>query len=513
MASVVNSFTINGIEGHLVEVETDTIMGMHSVSIVGLADTAVKEAKERLEAALSHLKFSFPPQKVLFNLAPSDMKKSGTHFDLPMAIGILLRTNQIKPIILMNDTGFIGELSLNACVRPVSGVLPMAVKAREIGITQLIVANENLREAKLVKGIEVCGCKSLREVIDFLEGKNQVNMQPQNAPKLSYPNSIKLPIDFEDVKGHEILIDFITIAAAGGHNMIMVGPPGCGKSMIAKRIPTILPSMNDDEALEVTKIYSVANLLKHKGYLIKERPFRSPHHNASPNSLIGGGRQARPGEISLAHNGVLFLDEIAEFSKKALEALRQPLEDRIVTVTRVSETNTYPASFMLVAAMNPCPCGYYGQEKCRCTDYEIIKYRQKISGPILDRMDIQKYVSSVNFFDNNDTKNSSTGMRTRITMARQKQYKRYSKLPHITSNAQLTPALLKEFCHLDHASLSLLQKAHERLHYSGRSIHKIIKVARTIADLDNSDEIHQTHIMKSLMSRDLDKDDKQFVTV
>lgn len=509
MASIVISFAISGIDGHLIEVETDTMPGINSVSIVGLGDKAVKEARERLEAAINYSNYNFPFQKIVFNLAPSDMKKTGTHYDLAMAVGLLIRTEQLRPIDI-HETGFIGELSLNAHIRPVSGVLPMVLTARESGIKRILLAKENINEAKLVKGIEICGCNTLTEVVQLLKGEHSFTSidSPEKESKSDHAH-----VDFLDVRGQDLVIDYITIAAAGGHNMLMMGPPGCGKSMIAKRIPTILPEMSEDESLEVTKIYSISNLVKQKGHLIRNRPFRAPHHNASTNALIGGGSYALPGEISLAHNGVLFLDEIAEYSKKTLDSLRQPLEDQIVTITRVWGSNTYPANFMLVGAMNPCPCGYFGQNKCRCTDYEIMKYRQKLSGPIMDRLDIQKYVAGIDFFDQNNTGQSSAELRNVIEKARKIQSIRYQKVPSVNCNAQLSPSLLKEFCILDSESTDLLRKAYERFQYSGRTMHMFMKVARTIADLEGENAIRLPHMRKSLLSRDLEKDKMTFMGV
>lgn len=350
MASVINSFAISGIDAYVVKIETDTIYGQPSVSIVGLGDTAIKEARERLEAAIVHSKYEFPKMKIVINLSPCDMKKRGSHFDLGMAVGLLIQSKQISADDL-SKFGFIGELSLNADLRPCSGVLPMVIEAKKKGINNLIVPRENLREASLVNDINIFGFETLKEVVDFLEGTSTYN----NVEDLKNEQVIRRNffVDFADVQGQNETIEFIMIAAAGGHNILLSGSPGCGKSMIAKRIPTILPDMTEQEALEVTKIYSVAGLLKNKGRLIKERPFRAPHHNASTNSLIGGGNNALPGEISLAHNGVLFLDEIAEFNKRTLDALRQPLEDNKVTISRVKFTNTYPANFMLVPLMNP----------------------------------------------------------------------------------------------------------------------------------------------------------------
>jgi len=503
MASTVYSFALAGIDGQVVEVETDTMLGMNAVSIVGLGDKAVKEARERLEAAITYSGFVFPLVKIVFNLAPSDMKKTGTHYDLAMAIGLLLRSNQIPEPKNLHEIAFIGELSLNASIRGSSGILPMVLKAKEIGIKKIFLPLENVSEARLVKGIQIFGCEHLREAVELLAGRREpkeIEIHEKNKPPEQFP------LDFRDVKGHENLIHYVVIAAAGGHNLLMIGPPGSGKSMIAKRIPTILPEMGEKESLEVTKIYSVANLLHEKGTLITRRPFRAPHHNASTNALIGGGPYAKPGEISYAHNGVLFLDEIAEFSRKTLDALRQPLEDQMVTITRVWGSNAYPASFMLVGAMNPCPCGYFGQEKCRCTDYEIAKYRQKLSGPIIDRMDIQKYVNNVNFFSEKTPSISSDELKKYVCDARKIQEKRYENIPGISFNAQLTPSLITEFCPLDAETTSLLQKAYDRFKYSGRSLHKFIKVARTIADLEGEAKINASHMRQSLLSRDLEKD-------
>ncbi|MGB4439296.1 MAG: YifB family Mg chelatase-like AAA ATPase, partial [Sedimentibacter sp.] len=378
MASIVKSCAISGVDGYVVDVETKTIVGQPMISIVGLGDTAVKEARERVESAIVDAHFVFPEMKIVINLAPSDLKKSGSHFDLPIAIGLLIEDGQMQ-IRRNEEFAFFGELSLNAMIRGCNGILPMVIAAKNAGIKNIIVSKANIKEASIVKDLNIYGFSSLREVVEFLEKKKEYVQTIDDI--LDEETENQHDMDFIDVQGQDVLIDFIVIAAAGGHNMLMIGPPGCGKSMIAQRIPTILPSMTETEALEVTKIYSVAGLVKANKSLIKDRPFRAPHHNASLNSLIGGGNNATPGEISLAHNGILFLDEITEFSKKTLDSLRQPMEDRRVTISRVRMTNSYPANFMLVAAMNPCPCGYYGDKKCKCTDYEVLKYRQKISGP------------------------------------------------------------------------------------------------------------------------------------
>ncbi|ABR46455.1 Mg chelatase, subunit ChlI [Alkaliphilus metalliredigens QYMF] len=505
MASVVKGFSLLGVDGYVVEVETKTIDSQPMISIVGLGDTAIKEAKERLEAVLNHGDYHFPKMKIVINLAPSDLKKAGTHFDLAMAVGLLMESGQIRPKEIQKY-GFIGELSLNAKLRSCVGVLPMVMAAKESGIKNIIVSKENIQEASLVQGMNIFGFSALKEVADFLEGKKEYEIPLELTPK--HQEQHLYGLDFNEVQGQDAMIEYIVVAAAGGHNLLMIGAPGCGKSMIAKRIPTVLPSMMEAESLEVTKIYSVAGLLRKRGYLIEDRPFRAPHHNASTNSLIGGGNNALPGEISLSHNGVLFLDEIAEFNKKTLEALRQPMEDRRVTISRVRYTNTYPANFMLVAAMNPCPCGHYGSDRCQCSDYEVIKYRQKISGPILDRMDIQKYVQPVDFLQLSEhtSGRSSAELRERVEFARDIQKTRYASMEAINCNAQMTPSLIKEYCELEADGTKLLRLAYDRFQYSARTFHKFLKVGRTFADMEGSEKIRKKDIAAALMARDLDKE-------
>lgn len=509
MASIVKSFAISGVDGYLVDVEVKEISGQPMISIVGLGDTAVKEARERVQAAINDSNYTFPQKKIVINLAPSDLKKSGSHFDLAIAIGLLLETGQINKA-KEEEFAFIGELSLNAKLRACSGVLPMIIAAKESGVKNIIVPLENVEEASLVKGINIFGFDSLLEVVEFLENRREYTPEIVLTSD-EYEN--RFNIDFRDVQGQDALIEYVVIAAAGGHNLLMTGQPGCGKSMIAKRIPTILPSLTEEEALEVTKIYSVAGILKEKG-LVTQRPFRAPHHNASTNSLIGGGNNATPGEISLSHNGVLFLDEITEFNKKTLEALRQPIEDQKVTISRVKYTNTYPASFMLVAAMNPCSCGYYGSNRCQCSDYEVLKYRQKISGPIMDRIDIQKYVRPVNFqkLSSNAMGKSSKELRERVEFARKIQKNRFEGVDKVNCNAQMNNALIKEYCHIEAEGQKLMELAYNKFKYSARTFHKYLKVARTFADMDGSEKIRKKDIAASLMSRDLEKD-KSVMTV
>ncbi|HKM43399.1 MAG TPA: YifB family Mg chelatase-like AAA ATPase [Limnochordia bacterium] len=511
MAAIVKSFAISGVDGYLVEVEAETIYGQPSVSIVGLGDMAVKEAKERLQAALNGPRFKFPKMKVVINLAPGDIKKSGSHFDLAMAVSLLVCSEQLEAEQL-DSFAFIGELSLDARLRPCAGVLPMAMAAKDMGIPSLIVPVENLQEASLVKGINVVGFGSLQEVYALLTGEATYSTAPiENHSRQVEPNVS----DFRDVQGQDAVLEFITVAAAGGHNMLMIGSPGCGKSMIAKRIPGILPTLSEEEALEITKIYSVAGLLRSRGRLIETRPFRSPHHNASTNSLIGGGYNATPGEISLAHNGILFLDEIAEFSKRTLDALRQPMEDRQVTISRVRTNNTYPCNFMMIAAMNPCPCGYYGHDRCRCTDYEVLKYRQKISGPILDRIDIQKYVQPVDFLKLHSQQgtHNSQELQERVERARRIQRVRFHGAKNIHCNAQMEVAEIKDFCVLESEGEKLLHRAFDRFSYSARSYHKFLRVARTFADLEASRQIRKEDVAAALMCRDLDREQMELLVI
>lgn len=487
MASVVRSFAIDGIDGYPVDIETKTLEGQPMISIIGLGDLAVKEASERVQAAIDETGYVFPKKRVIISLAPSDKKKSGSHFDLAMAIGVLQQNEDIAAKKI-SEYGFIGELSLDGRLRACHGILPMIIAAQRNGIHKVIVPVENLKEAKLVQGVNIIGLQNLGDVIRYLEGKLvDVNWKEENFNRKKEDSVL----DFADVKGQAELIDAVILAAAGGHNMLMIGEPGCGKTMIAQRIPTILPEMTEEECLEITKIYSISGMLPNGHELIKQRPFRAPHHNASLNALIGGGTNAMPGEVSLAHNGVLFLDELAEFSRRTLDALRQPIEDKKVCISRVNGTHTFPSNFMFIAAMNPCPCGYFPSSKCRCTDYEIIKYRGKISGPIMDRIDIQKEVKPVDYFEleEKNTVMSSDEIRKKVKTARKIQQMRYKSEEGINCNAQMSTALLQKYCVLDDSSRKLLRETSEKYGYSARVIHKLLRLARTSADLEDSEKI------------------------
>ena len=513
MATVVKSFAIQGIDGYPIDIETKIMEGQPMITIIGLGDLAVKEAAERIQSSIDESGYVFPKKRVIISLAPSDKRKSGSHFDLAMAIGVLQQNADIA-VKDLSEYGFIGELSLDGRLRACRGILPMIITAQKSGIKKIIVPSENMNEANLVHGIEIIGLNNLDEVIRYLEGKN-IMCDAIHSDAREEMKNMELNLDFADVKGQNGLIDAVILAAAGGHNMLMIGEPGCGKTMIAQRIPTILPQMTDEECLEVTKIYSISGILPNGHALMRNRPFRAPHHNASLNALIGGGMNAMPGEVSLAHNGVLFLDELAEFSRHTLDALRQPIEDKKVSISRVNGTHTFPSNFMFVAAMNPCPCGYYPGSRCRCTDYEIIKYRGKISGPIMDRIDIQKEVHPVDYFGLNEEPPamSSAEIRIRVEKARKIQQIRYKNEDGINCNAQMSTSHIQKYCVLDDASLKLLKEASEEYGYSARVIHKLLRLARTSADLDGEENIRLSDVQKVLSCRDLDKSNSRMMVV
>ncbi len=513
MATVVKSFSIAGINGYPVYIEASVLNNdSQSINIIGMGDTAVKESGERIQSALTDCGFFMPEKKIVLSLAPGDRKKKGSHYDLALAVALLTRAGQISPIDLAKY-GFLGELSLGGDLRPCTGILPMILAAKETGVKHIIVPAGNHAEARLVSGVTIYPFRKLREVTDFLEGKAIVPKMEEGR-EASNENKKGEP-DFSEVRGQNTLIDAIVLAAAGGHNLLMIGNPGCGKTMIARRIPTILPKMTEEEALEITKIHSISGLVQPGAGLLETRPFRAPHHNVSVNALIGGGANAMPGEISLAHNGVLFLDELGEFSATALDALRQPLEDKQVVISRVNFTNSYPANFMFVAAMNPCPCGFYPGNKCRCSDYEIVKYRNKISGPILDRIDIQKNVKPVDLFEPelSAPAPSSAVLRERVESARHIQQKRFKDIPGISCNAQMTSAMINEFCEIDTETTAFLRKACEKFGYSARVVHKLLRMSRTSADMAGEEHIRKEDVAFALQSRDLDKSNGRMMVV
>ena len=528
MAIVVKSMATSGVEGFMVEIEASTIRGQQQgMSIIGLPDQAIKEAGERIQAAIESCGYDIPKDKVIISLAPGDKKKRGSHFDLGMIIALLYQTDQIAPKNL-SDYAFIGELSLDGRIRPCAGVLSMITEARKCGVTSVIVPYGNRQEAESVSGINIYPVSTLSDTVKLLESgvftdpetndkdvSGRIEGSDRVTSNLIEADSVGTSMDFSDVKGQDELIEAIVLGAAGGHNILMIGEPGCGKTMIAQRIPTILPRMTEKESLEVTKIHSISGLLDAGEGLIKIRPFRAPHHNVSLNALIGGGSYAQPGEVSLSHNGVLFLDELAEFSRSTLDALRQPMEDKRVTISRVNGTNSYPASFMFVAAMNPCPCGYFPSKKCRCTDYEIIHYRGKISGPILERIDIQKSVAHVDYFDLNNKKSSFTSeqLRERVEKARKIQQERFRNEDQVNCNAQMTTTMIQKYCKLDEECTGILKRASEKYGYSARVIHKLLRLARTSADLDGSENIRREDIVRVLGCRDLDVSSSQMYAI
>lgn len=505
MIAKTKSGGVMGVDGFLVEVEADLANGLPAFDIVGLPDAAVKESKDRVRAAISNSEMLFPTKRITVNLAPADIKKEGPAFDLPIAIGILRASGQITcdPSKVM----FLGELSLDGKIRPVPGVLPLALAAKEAGLQALFVAKSNAGEAAVVEGLSVYGAETLGEVVAHLNGNAPLTAVTVNLTEI-FQAGTETGLDFSDVKGQDSAKRALEIAAAGGHNCLMIGPPGSGKTMLAKRLPTILPDLTLREALEVTKIYSVAGLLPPGTSLLKTRPFRSPHHTISGASMAGGGSIPKPGEVSLAHLGVLFLDELTEFRRDVLEVLRQPLEDKKVNISRVHGTVSYPCENMLVASMNPCRCGHYGDpsKQCTCTASQIQQYYSKISGPLLDRIDIHIEVPRVPFEDlrNQKSGDSSETIRARVNAARAIQQKRYEGLG-IYCNAQLEAKQIETFCPLGEAEQKLLRTAFDKFGYSARAHSRVLKLARTIADLDASEQITVSHLAEAIQYRTLDK--------
>ena len=500
----INTGAVSGLEGSHVIVEADFSNGLPSFDVVGLPDATVRESKERVRAAIRNRGFEFPAKRAVINLAPADLKKEGTQFDLPIAIAILVCTRQLSAEL--QDYMFIGELGLSGELRGVTGVLSLATCARDCGIKKVIVPEENANEAALLSGIEVYGAKSLADVYAHLINEKPLPLYTCDIDAL-FGSEQKYDIDFSDVRGQALLRRGLEVAVSGGHNMLMIGTPGSGKSMIAQRIPTILPDMTLEESIEVTKIYSVAGELEAGKTLIAKRPFRSPHHSASAVSMVGGGRNARPGEMSLAHNGVLFLDEFPEYRKDVIESMRQPLEDKKITVTRAAATSTYPCNTMLVVALNPCKCGYYGDSsrRCRCSETDVRRYLGKISGPMIDRIDIQLEAETVKYTDLRAMRGeSSADIKKRVNKAREIQKERY-KDENITCNAQLSAGLVEKYCRLGEAESLLLKNAFSDLGLTARAYTRILKVARTIADIEGHEDITELDIAEAIGYRSLDR--------